>query len=335
MKIIRLIMVFAVSSLLFFTACDSTDPSDDSKETEVKTTLAQLDATMGGMADLQASPMLAALDEMPEGLMDLGFILPQLITTVTPDNLSKNAANGRIFETLADTTISDILDMLLELYGTHTYINDQWVSTDTPSDAIVMMYPFVDVNTGSSHDARVEIKSISLDQTVMSGTLEVYIDNVKQLWIDLNVVGSNLFEETAVPISLGVSGGMLADNGLTISFGLTVTDTNLEVQLGVAGISSLTLTVTADDLFNSMLGDTGEFMPNSVALSYGEVELIVNNFEVSNVGDDMGDVNYGGSKVGDIIIEEAGLFIVFNNGNKVNIEDLLPNSMALLAGLPI
>lgn len=334
MKILRLMMVFAVSSLLIFTACDSTDPSDDSKETEVKTTLAQLDATMGSMADLQSSKMLMALDGMPEGLLDLGFVLPKIVNSVTPYNLSKNSLNGRFFETLADTTIQDILDMLNMLYGTHTYIDGEWTFTDSPSSEIIIMYPFVDLNTGSEQDAKIRVHSISLAETAMSGNLEVYVDNVRQMRVELDAAGTDLFGETGVPSSVEISGDMLADNGITVNFGLTVTNTNIVVQIGVAGFPSLTLTVTADDLFDSINSDTGP-VPTGLSMSYGEVELIINNFDVANAGDDMGDVKYSGNKVGEIIVEEAGIFIVFNNGNKADLLQLMPNAFALLESVPI
>jgi hypothetical protein len=98
--------------------------------------------------------------------------------------------------------------------------------------------------------------------------------------------------------------------------------------------STLTLTVTADDLFNSINSDTGP-MPTSMSMSYGEVELIINNFDVANAGDDMGDVKYSGNKVGEIIVEETGIYIVFNNGNKTDLLELLPNAFALLESVPI
>ena len=102
----------------------------------------------------------------------------------------------------------------------------------------------------------------------------------------------------------------------------------------MAGLPGLTLAMNVDNFFEVMNSDT-EVMPNSISLGYGEVELVVNNFEVSNVGDDMGDVLYSGNKVGDLIVEQDGIYIVFNNGNKKNLANLMPNSMTMLEGVPL
>lgn len=335
MKILRLVMIFAFSSLLVFTACDSTDPNDDSKQTEVETTLSQLDATLGGMADLQSSRLLMAAEQMPDGLIDLGIVLPKIVNSVTPHNLSKNSLSGRFFDTLADTTILDLLDSLAALYGTHSYINGEWVSTSDPaSEEIIIMYPFTDLNVGSTHEAKIRVHSISLAETAIGGDLEIFIDNTRQMWVELDVTGADLFSETGVPTFMGISGGMLADNGITVTFSLEITNTSMIVEIGVAGLSSLTLTVAADGIFDTIISD-GDLIPTSISMQYGEIELVVNNFDVVNPGDDMGDVLYSGIKVGDIVIEETGIFIVFINGEKANLAELLPNAFGLLEGIPI
>jgi hypothetical protein len=100
------------------------------------------------------------------------------------------------------------------------------------------------------------------------------------------------------------------------------------------------LSVTGDDIWNSIINDT-EPVLTSISLSFGELELLVNASDDANLDGDMGDVYFSGNKVGDIVAEiigeEVGIFIVFNNGNKANLADLMPNAFALLGsieGLP-
>jgi hypothetical protein len=334
MKVLRLLVLLAVTSMFIFIGCDSTDPDDGSNQTDVENTLKALDLQMAGMGDIGSFSLLQALESMPEGLMDVPTVLPKLVKTVTPRNLSKNSVNGRIFETLADTTIQSILEMLDSLYGTHTYINFEWVSDDTPSDEIIIIYPFLDVETNESHTAKIRMHSITVSQTVIGGSLEIYVDNIRQLWVTLELTGSDLVSEYAIPSSVDISGGILADNGITLEFSLEVNNSGVSVSLGAAGFPPLILAMEIDNLFEAMNSDT-EPMPTSISLSYSEVELVMNEFENITVGSDIGDVYYAGNKVGDLIVEETGLYIVFNNGNKRNIEDLMPHSMELMADVQL
>ena len=334
MKLYRLILLLIFASLLVFTACDSTEPNDDSKQNDVESTLKALDLQMGGLGDIQANPMLMAAAQMPEGLMDFNFVLPKIIQTVAPQNLSKNSANGKIFEALADTTIQNILEMLDSLYGTHTYTGTQWLSDENPADEIIIIFPFINLETNTAHIAKVRMHSILVSDSNVGGDFEMYVDDVRQLWITVDLQGSNLLSEAAVPSLIDISGSMLADNGLTVNFSLVVNNNGVTFEIGVAGFPGLSLALAVDNFFEVMNSNT-DVMPNSITISYGEVDLVVNNFAVSNVGDDMGDVLYSGNKVGDLIIEEDGLYIVFNNGNKKNLADLMPNLVAMLDGVPL
>jgi hypothetical protein len=127
---------------------------------------------------------------------------------------------------------------------------------------------------------------------------------------------------------------MLADNGMTVNFSLLVTNSGVTFEFGVAGLPGLTLAMEVDNFFDAIDSEEGP-IPTSISLGYSSVELVINNFEPTGVGEDMGDVLYNGTRVGDLVVEEDGLYIVFNNGNKKNIADLMPNSMAMMEGIPI
>jgi hypothetical protein len=329
-----MILLLVIASLFALTACDSTEPNDDSKQNDVESTLSALDQQMGGLGDIQASPMLMAAAQMPDGLMDFDLVLPKIIQTVAPQNLSKNSANGKIFETLADTTIQNIIDMLDSLSGAHTYTGTQWMSDPNPADEIIIIFPFINLETNTAHIAKVRLHSILISDTNLGGDFEMYVDDVRQLWVTLDLQGTNLVSETAVPSLIDISGGMLTDNGFTLNFSLVVNNNGVTIEMGVAGLPGLTVAMSIDNFFEVMDSET-DVMPNSISLGYGEVNLVINNFEVSNVGDDMGDVLYSGNKVGDLIVEQDGLYIVFNNGNKKNLADLMPNVMAMLEGVPL
>jgi hypothetical protein len=332
MKILRFLLLLAFSSLLVFTACDSTDP-EGSNQLEVETTLKALDGQMAGLGELQESPMLMAALQMPDGLMDVPIVLPKLVQSLSAQNLTKNSANGNMIESLTDTTIQNILEMLDSLYGTHTYTGTEWISDDSPMNQVVIIFPFINLETNSAHIAKIKLHSIIVSQSTLAGDFEIYVDDINQLWVRLEVMGSDLMSETSIPTSIDISGGMLLDIGANLEFSVEMTNSGLEVELGVSGLPKLRLAVGMDNFFESIDSDSDP-VPNSISLSYAELELVVNNFDPQFPGDDVGDVFYSGNQVGDLIVEEEGeMYILFNNGEKKNLANLMPNAMGMLSDL--
>ena len=168
MKILRFLLLLAFSSLLVFTACDSTDP-EGSNQLEVETTLKALDGQMAGLGELQESPMLMAALQMPDGLMDVPIVLPKLVQSLSAQNLTNNSANGNMIESLTDTTIQNILEMLDSLYGTHTYTGTEWISDDSPMNQVVIIFPFINLETNSAHIAKIKLHSIIVSQSTLAG----------------------------------------------------------------------------------------------------------------------------------------------------------------------
>lgn len=334
MRMLRLLMLLAVASILMFTACDETNPEDDSKQAEVENTLKALDAQMGGMGEIGESPMMMAAAQMPPGLMDMDLMLPKMVKGITPNSLGKNAYDRRAFETLTDTTVQNILDMLDSLYGTHTYTGTEWVHDDSPSNQVIIIFPFINMETNTPHIAEVKFHSIVVSQTNLGGEFQMSVDDVPQLWVTLSLEGSDLLSDNAVPSLVSVDGGMRADNNITVNFSLLVTNNGAEFEVGVAGLPGMTLTVVADNFFETMASDEDPDI-TSIGFGYGSVELVLNNMEPTSLGEDIGDVFYNDSKVGDIVVEQEGIFIVFNNGNRTDITELLPNLLAMMEGIPV
>ena len=69
---------------------------------------------------------------------------------------------------------------------------------------------------------------------------------------------------------------------------------------------------------------TVESQITEVRVSYGDVEIVINEFEQTT--GDVGDVYYQGNKVGDLTIKEDGQqYIKFSSGTETSLASLMVN----------
>lgn len=331
MKQLKFISVLLLMLILGIVGCDSTESNEETKQQSVESALTQLDATMGTIADAGASRLLMALAQMPDSLLDIDLFSP-LLSTVSFNSFSKSIFSSNYNSTLEDTSLQNLLLLLESLYGTHTHDGENWNFVDDPADEVIIIYGFDDYNDLTTHTARFRAYGIDLTSNNAVASFEIYIDDQRLLWINFDIAGEDIFNEMNSSISsIAITGGMVDDSGIEVAFGITITDTNINIVVSVAGLTPLMISVSGTGLLQSITSDS-EPPIESITISYGLVELVIDDFEAEE--GDVGDVIYDGEKIGDLVVNEEGLFIEYNDGRTVNIAELMQNINGLMATLP-
>ncbi|MFC2084523.1 hypothetical protein ACFLS9_05655 [Bacteroidota bacterium] len=340
MRSFKLYLFVILISGLIFVGCESTnDTEDDSNQEQVEQTFTEMDQMMAGsINNLTNSQLFMALIQMPEGLIDTAFIPFSLAKSIPTDFYSIKKSQ-KIIKMFQDSTVQNLMELFQQLLGTHTYDADsaKWIHDIVPLNEIIIIYPFVDLNDGSPHFMNLRVFDVAISTTFALMSSEVNIDNNLVFSTNLDVQGNDILNETQPDVSsIGLSGIIVDDTGIQINYSMSLTNSGAAFSIGVTGVEPLILTISGDGFLDPrILDEESDYEPdlNYISLSYGNVELVIDDFE-STEGD-IGDVFYNDNKVGDLVMIDDEPYIEFNNGNQVPLADLMGNTIELVSGLPI
>ncbi len=129
---------FSLLLLIIAVACteDSSTEPDTAAVEQVESELRELDQMFFKVA---GSQMIGIVNEMPEGLIDLSGILG-LQKSMIPGSAKSNLSS--LQKTANDTSIIDLIGQLINLFGTHTWDGTQWQYADSPSDEVIIIFPY-------------------------------------------------------------------------------------------------------------------------------------------------------------------------------------------------
>lgn len=328
-KILTILLMFLMIS---FVACSSDDDDAKSDRENTEAALKQLDQTLANMT-VQSS-VFVGISQMPPGLIDDVPFGPLMPPRLEAYSLSKKSVSSYAIQ--ADSTFIMLLEALNNLYGTHTYNADteSWdPPTNTPSNEVVIIYPFIDINDNSQHMMQLRLYGVDVDNVSAEMSFEVKVDGTTQLTAELTLLGSNLTNPDAETTltSVSVSGTITDDSGTTFNYSFSVTNTQMQFTFGAAGSTSITLTATGQGIFDSVTEDQDPQI-DEISLEYGNVELVINNIEATE--GDVGDLYYDGNKIADLVIVDGEPYIDYTDGDRVALMELMPNAASLSFELP-
>ncbi|MBN1299949.1 MAG: hypothetical protein JW995_01935 [Melioribacteraceae bacterium] len=335
-KLLSLFLIILM--LLITTACDKDDPADDDKATEENVTkeLQDMDEKMGEM--MQGSPVISAILglQMISGSM-FGDIGLQDISAGRFQNLflSKHSDIKNLNIIKADSSLISLIAELEGLYGTHTYNADslKWFYSDQPSDEVILIYPFTDLNDNSTHTANIRLFGINITMEEINMSLAVSSDGNQAMTLFLTVDGNNFLNPSADPSvsSVNINGSIYDMTGLQYAYEIDVTESNAGMNIGLAGISLFSVTATGSNIISQgVIGDElNESVVEEITIKSGEnLEIVITDMQAAS--GKAGDVYYKGEDVGDVVVEDEDLMIEFNSGNEVSLSSLLPNTFGML-----
>jgi len=318
-KIFFIAIIFSLV-LLVITACDDSTSPEKSNEENVEAALSEVNVLIDGMTNSEVG---AALQMLPDSLSEDSIsILPKA-------SLNKEIFSNKIFrEAFSISGVdSNIISIIFEgLSGTHTFDGQKWIHAATPADEIIIIYPYINPNTSAPHSAQIRVYGLSLSSSQISVSAEIYIDNVKSFWATLLLSGNNLLGVVFEPeiASVSISGGLVNNSAETITYSISVSNSQVSASIQKNAGKPLTLTATGSNFLDS--GMEGATVDN-LSLTYGSLEMNITEFEADS--GDIGDVLYSGKKVGDLVIINDELYIVYLNGTQIKFVDFFP-SLAMI-----
>lgn len=326
----KLLALFTILLMLSFTACKSDDDDGGNDQENVENALTALDQTLANMT-LQSS-MFYGLQQLPAGLIDdVPFGFPLMPPGFENNSLSKKAFHS--YTIRVDSTFTNLLLLFERLKGTHTYNGEEWEFSDTPSDEVIISYPFVDLEDNSQHTIWIRIYGVTVTSASAMVSVQIKVDGTTKFTGTASAAGSNFLNpdvETTIT-SASVSGTIVDNSGTTYNYSASINNSQMQFSFGPSGGTQLTVTVVAVDLLTNMGGEEDPII-TEISITYGNVELVINDFE-SEEGD-VGDVYYSGRQVGDLVIIDGEPYIQFNNGQQVALLELMPNVAGLTSELP-
>jgi len=312
-----------------FSACsESTEPASEENIENTKQALAEIDQTFGIM---MSTPMFSMLETMPDLTGILGT--PNLMNSGLANRLLKVEIINKLVISEDDNPFLFLL-IFSQITGTFVYENEVWVHSDEPANELIIEYDFLDQTDGSSKKAKIRVFDFTVTNTLVDASVEIFVDDVRTVWANLSIVGSDLLSMVNDPVITTVSadGGVVVGGLGTMVFDASLTDTLISLTFGLSGGSSTITTIEGSELLSaSMTSMEDSALPiTKITIKRNSLTLVIDNFMAES--GDIGDILYDNIKVADLIVENEQLNIVFVNGDENTINELLPVMFSFLEG---
>jgi len=316
MKTSKLFLIGFISLSLFFVGCDKSTEPQEKPEQAFEKSVVEMNMTAVSMLN---SKMFMGLMQMPTGLVDL----PDIVLPMAERNsLSKNVISKNY--SAADSTFLNLFARLEALYGTHIYDGTQWIHSSTPTNEVIIQYPFVDAMDNTNHLMYVRIFGAVKSAALLQISMEAKIDNVQKLYLDYaKISGTDLMSENPVPSGISVKGKMIDDNNKSNLFDFNMNDQTVSIALTPSGMQTLTITLTGSGFFSptDSLNQIGQQL-SGVTIEQGKMKIEITEFDIMD--GDVGDIFYNGKKIADIMLVNNEPYIYYLSGKQVAMKDLMP-----------
>lgn len=310
----KFIFVLLISITFLFIGCDKSTEPEEKPEEAFEKSLTQMDLTMASMT---TSKMFLAFLQMPDSLIDMpSFPLSNFVTN--QHSLSKNIVK-RDF-TSADSSILSFFDGLERLYGTHIYDGSKWNHSSSPSDEVVIQYPFVDISTNQTQQMYIRIYGIIKSQILLQFSMEAKIDNVRKFYLEYaKIEGTSLLSTQPNPLSLSFKGEFIDDNNKKALYEFNMNNSQITFSFTPSGMEAIAFSVTGEEFFAM---DSAQTNLSSVSIEQGKMKIVITEFNSTN--GDIGDVFYRNKKIADVWLVDEQPYIYYTNGKQVALSELMP-----------
>jgi hypothetical protein len=288
---------------------------------EVESTLGELDQMILTMA---GSQMVSVMNAMPDGLVDISGIFDfqnSLVFSAVQNDFHA------LQKTVNDTSIANLIELLTNLLGTHTWDGSQWVHSGNPDDEVVIVFPYE--GSGTEQTVTIRLYELSISNSNLAISAEIYLDEERIFSVSIGLTGSNFYVITGEPTveSVSVEGTILDSEGIEYEYSVTVTDDKVVVTIGPTGENQLTINVEGSGFIDSVLDDQDPSV-TKITIEYASVTMVIDDPDADS--GDIGDILYNGVKVADLVIKDDELYIVYINDEEKLFSQVM-TSFALLS----
>ena len=322
----KFIIIIFFATSIFFSCSDSTEP--DSGQAIEDTKMAFLE--MDNMLNMFVSDiMFSLLNSMPDitGIME------------SNSNLKKNTNSQTFKDTYAFRKLLKIQDdnpllifiLLSQLHGTFTHADSSWSYSAEPDDALIFEYEFLDETDDTQIHAEIKLFNFATSTIELSMSIEIKIDGVLKEWTNLTIQGNDLLGVSQTPeITLIESDGGGKVDQISLTYDLSITNTALELIAGIDNQISVAILVQGEGFLQLDSDTTGNDLSNilRITITYGNMEIVIDN-PMAEEGD-IGDILHNGIKIGDLIVIDNELYVVFINGEEYPLSELMPTTFGIM-----
>ena len=327
MKAKKAILALLFLFVIMIIGCtESTEPEEDVNNVEFGNTMNELDQMLGSM---MSSDLTIAMLQMPE--TDSLLFDDSIVT----QNIWGSGFFFNAFGPQNDSTLIQLFTLLTSLNGTFTYDGQNWSYDPVPNNELLLIYPYISLSDGASHTVRIRFYDMTISNSTFTLSNEVYIDDIRRFWMNIELNGSNLFAILSPQVldNLQVNGEIVDNQGNVYIFSASITDTTVEFRLGRDGQDELVVVASGSGfLSQSLFGEDSfnEDNVNSVTITYSTVKIVITDFNKES--GDIGDVFLRDEKIGDVIIIDGEIYVVYNNDTRVKLKELM-TTLATLESL--
>jgi hypothetical protein len=319
------LIVLLLSAILFYSCSDSTGPDSGQSVEDTKSVFQEMDNSLSNFLN--------------EGIYNLLFSMPDLTTIFVSNNslqkytgstdLSNNYIIKKLFKT-QDNNPFILIVLFSQLHGTFSYADSSWTYTETPTDALVFEYDFLDELNNVEKHAQIKLFNFSTTPSELAMSIEIRLDGDLKNWINLTVEGTDLLGVTQDPVvtSVACSGGGTVQ-GTSYLFSLNMTDSNIEINMGITDQTQAVIVIEGTGLLSmDSRMDTSLSNITSITITYGNLQIVID--DPSAQEGDVGDVLFNSNKVADLVVVDNELKVVFINGEEYLFYELMPLTFNML-----